>query len=113
MVRWPQRQMRELHFQVASMHRDGTRLFVGGRNCRDGIALGDVLAAPDGDVRVEGILTYRHCLNTLDSGLTGELELRGEGVESIAPNSNLYGRSERDLPALELLGRGEPHVKPV
>src|SRR6185436_15772578 len=107
--------MRELHFQVAAICRAGTRLFVAGRNCRDDITLGDVLAGPRGDVRVEGILTYRHRMNTLNSGLTGELELSGEavGLIEIEPNANLYGRAESDLPALELLGRGEPHVKPV
>ena len=58
--------MRDLHFQVAAIHRDGSRLFAAGRNCGDAISLGDVLSGPSGIVRVETILTYRRFLNVLD-----------------------------------------------
>lgn len=105
--------MRDLHFLVAAIHRDGERLFVGGRNCGDGISLGDVLSGPQGTVVVEAILTYRRYMNALDPGLSGELELRGDGVESIEPTSNLHGRCEGDVPAREVLGMGEFHVKAV
>jgi hypothetical protein len=105
--------VREVRFQVASVHREGERLFVGGRNCEDALALGDVVRGPDGDVRVEAILTYRRYVNTLDRGLTGEIELSGDGTASIQPGCDLVGTAETELPPSELLGEGEFHVKPA
>jgi hypothetical protein len=105
--------VRQVHFQVASILRDGHRLFVGGRNCGHGLALGDVLRGPSGSVRVEAILTYRRYLNVLDPGLTGELELVGSGVAAVEPGSDLVGTVETSLPSLELLGEGQPHLLPV
>jgi len=99
--------MRTLRFQVASVHREGTRLFAGGRNCSDDLTLGDVVRAPGGDVRVEAIVTYRKSLNVLDRGLTGELELSGEGVGSIELGTELVGSVQTDLPKLEILGEGQ------
>jgi hypothetical protein len=103
--------VRNVHFQVASILREGSRLFVGGRNCRDALAIGDVVPGPEGDVRVEAILTYRRFLNVLDPGLTGELELSGDGVAAIQPGFDLVGRLETELPPLEITGEGEFHVQ--
>ena len=105
--------MREVHFQVASVDRAGARLFVGGRNCGQPLALGDVLRGPGGDVRVDAILTYRRYLNILDPGLTGELELTGAGVAAIERGSDLIASLQTALPTLELLGEGQPHVQPL
>jgi|tagenome__1003787_1003787.scaffolds.fasta_scaffold20787913_2 hypothetical protein len=105
--------MREIHFHVASVHRAGARLFVGGRNCRQPLAVGDVVRGPGGDVRVDAILIYRRYLNILDPGLTGELELSGAGVAAIEPGSDLVASLQTALPPLELLGEGLPHVQPV
>jgi hypothetical protein len=104
--------MREVRFLVASIHRDGPRLFVGGRNCGDALAVGDVVRGLGGDVRVEAILTYRRYLNVLDPGLTAELELSGNGIEPIQPGSDLIGTLQTGLPPLKLLGEGEFHVQP-
>ncbi len=104
--------MRELHFQVALIHREGARLFAGGRNCGDAIALGDLLDGPGAAVRVKAILTYRRYLNILDPGLTGELELSGEALGAIEPGAELFGKVQAGLPVLELLGEGEFHVRP-
>jgi hypothetical protein len=105
--------MREIHFQVASVHRDGDRLFVAGRNCGQPLAVGDVVRGPGGHVRVDAILTYRRYLNILDPGLTGELELSGAGVVAVEPGSELVAIVQTPLPPLELLGAGQPHVQPV
>jgi hypothetical protein len=105
--------VREVRFQVAAIHRDGQRLFVAGRNCGDGLAVGDVVSSSNGDVRVEAILTYRRHVNVLDGGMTAELELSGDGVAAMVPGTELRGLLETALPALELLGEGEFHVRPV
>jgi hypothetical protein len=60
--------MREIRFRVAAIHRDGRRLFAGGRNSGDALTLGDLVSGPGGDVRVEAILTYGRYLNVLDPG---------------------------------------------
>lgn len=104
---------REVHFQVASIHRAGARLFVGGRNSGHALACGDVLRGPGGEVRVEAILTYRQYLNILDPGLTAELELSGAGTAAIEGGSDLVAGLQTPLPPLELLGEGQPHVGPV
>ena len=83
--------MRAVLFQVASIHGEGDRVFVGGRNCGDPLTLGDVVRGPDGEVRVDAILTHRRYLNVVDPGLTGELELSGVGVPAIHPGSDLLG----------------------
>jgi hypothetical protein len=95
------------------IHRDGPRLFVGGRNYGDAITLGDVVQGPGGDVRVEAILTYRRYLNILDPELTGELELSGEALGAIQPGCDLRGRLQTALPRLAILGEGELHVRPL
>ncbi len=105
--------MRRLHFAVASIHREGARLFLGGRNCGDGLALADVLRGPGGTVRVERILTYRRYLNTLGPGLTGELEVSGGGADLIQPGTELVETTETELPPVEVLGQGEFHVEPA
>jgi hypothetical protein len=105
--------MREVQFQIAFIHRDGPRLFVGGRNCGDVLAVGDVVHGVGGDVRVIAILTYRRYLNVLEPGLTGELELSGDGVAAFEPGSDLAGRLQTEPPELELFGEGEFHVQPV
>ena len=105
--------MRAVLFQVASIQPEGQRLFVGGRNCGDPMTLGDVVSGPGGDVRVEAILTYRRYLNVLEPGLTGELELSGAGIAAIRPGSEIIGTPKARLPALEVLGEGEPHVRPA
>jgi hypothetical protein len=105
--------MRGVRFQVAAIHREGPRLFVAGRNCGDALAVGDVMTGPDGDVRVEAILTYRRYVNVIDGGMTAEIELSGGGIAAIQPNSDLRGTLETALPSLELLGEGEFHVRPV
>jgi len=105
--------VREVHFQVVSVHRDGERLYVGGRNSGDGMAIGDVLRGPGGDVRVEAILTYRRYVNVLDPGLTGEIELSGDGTAAIQPGSDLVGTTRIGVPPPEVLGEGEFHVKVV
>ena len=98
--------MREVHFQVASVHHDGTRLFVGGRNCGQALALGDVVGSVGGDVRVEAILTYGRYLNVLDPGLTGELELSGDGIAAIEAGADLVATLHTAPSPLELLGEG-------
>ena len=105
--------MRDVHFQVVSIQREGSRVFVGGRNCGDALALGDVLQSVRGEVRVDAILTYRRYLNSLDPGLTAELELSGDGAATIEPGFDLRGQSQGVAPRVELLGEGEFHVKPV
>jgi len=105
--------MRVVQFQIASIHRDGHRLFVAGRNCGDVVAVGDVVGGVGGEVRVDAILTYRRYLNVLDSGLTGELELSGDGVAAIEPGADLVGRLQTESPQLAILGHGEFHVQPV
>lgn len=105
--------MRDVHFQVVSIQREGSRVFVGGRNCGDALALGDVLRGVSGDVRVDAILTYGRYLNALDPGLTAELELSGDGVATVEPGFDLRGQSQRAAPRIELLGEGEFHVTPV
>ena len=57
--------------------------------------------------------TYRRYLSLLEPGLTGELELSGDGVVAIEPGSELAGRLQTEPPQLEHLGEGEFHVQPV
>jgi hypothetical protein len=103
--------MRRIHFQVVVIHREGPRLFVAGRNCGDGLALGDVVQGPGGDVRIEAILLWRKYLNVLDHGHTGELALSGAAVGSIEPGCDLVGSVQAALPKVEILGQGLPHVR--
>ena len=105
--------MRAIHFQVGSIHRDGNRLYAGGRNCGDVVTLGDVIPGPNGDVRVEAILTYRRYLNVLDRGLTGELELSGAGIAAVQAGTDLVGATAIEPPTLAVLGEGELHVESV
>ena len=62
---------------------------------------------------MEAILTCGRYLNVLDPGMTGEVELSGDGVEAIEPGSDLGGMLDKGLPSLELLGEGEFHVRSV
>ena len=102
---------RRVHFQIAGVHREGPRLFVAGRNCADGLTLGDVVRGPGGDVRVEAIVFWRKRVNVLEPGHTGELELGGAGVGSIEPGNDLVGGAQTALPEFEILGEGEFRVR--
>ena len=105
--------MRDVYFQIVAIQREGSRVFVAGRNCGDALALGDVLRGLNGEVRVEGILYYRRYLSALDSGLTAELELSGDGIAAAEPGFDLRGQPQSAAPPVKLLGKGELHVKPI
>jgi len=110
--------MREIQFQVLAVHREAGSVFVGGRNCKDEVVLGDVLTTAGQesaacDVTVRGILTYRRRMNTLDVGMTGELELAVQDDAKIATGCDLVGSFREPAPKPLVLGMGEFHVKPV
>lgn len=110
--------MREVQFLVAAIHREADRVFAAGRNCKEQIVVGDTLHISDhesaeGDAIVRGILTYRRQMNTLDVGMTGELELLTQHADLIVPGCALVGSFQTPAPRPRVLGTGEFHVRPV
>jgi hypothetical protein len=108
--------MRRVEFLVHVVQREGDSVFVGGRNCRDVVALGDILTVagqdpPACEAKVRGILAYRRQMNRLDVGMTGELKLTVQGVDSIAKDCKLVGTFREPAPDPLVLGIGGLHVK--
>jgi hypothetical protein len=108
--------MREVQFQVYVVCREAEGIFVGGRNCKEEVVLGDVLTVrgqqvPTGAAKVRGILTYRRRMNTLDVGMTGELELVVQEADEIVAGCELVGSFREPAPKPLVLGMGEFHVK--
>jgi hypothetical protein len=122
--------MRRLLFQVDVVAEGPDRLYVAGRSYGDLIRLGDLFTASvqasGGDqggaardtrpvsLLVRGIQLYRKYVNQVDPGMTAELELEFLAHDRAAAGETLLG--EASTPAFadyEVLGSGEPHIKPV
>jgi hypothetical protein len=114
---------RGLRFEVRASVVEGERLVVGGW-CRDEpIGVGDrfvrmrPVGAEEGanrpcSFRVERILSGGRFMTWIDGYRepAAELTLSGDVAVEVPAGTELHGESGEYLPALEMLGRGEPRL---